>query len=52
MASRLPIAIAGGFLAALGFGALALSGGVEALIGPALAGIVSTIFVLLRQPAR
>ncbi len=52
MTGKRPLAIIGGAFAALGLGALAQSGGFEAVIGPSLAAIVSTIFVLLRQPAR
>jgi len=46
MTVRLPVAIAAIIVTALGLVAIALSGGVEAIIGPSLAAIIATIFIL------
>ena len=46
MTVRLPVAIAAIIVTALGLVAIALSGGGEAIIGPSLAAIIATIFIL------
>ena len=47
MTTKHPVALAAATVAALGLVAIGRLGGVEAILGPALAAITATIFVLL-----
>lgn len=47
MSPRFPVAIAAAAFAALGLVALGGAGGIEAILGPSLAAVIATIFVLV-----
>lgn len=48
MTIRLPLALAAFALSALGLLAIGAAGGIDAVLGPSLAAVTATIFVLVR----